>query len=352
MNEKIKHIIFFMFLLLFNVGKSQVNIDYSDTGNEEVIPVEYDTNYIASYTDIFTPRIIIINKRNDFVITEEISGQGIEYSPNSPLNLGLGLTYKWFSFNIAFNFPFINNDDEIYGETKRFDFQSNVFAKKFTLNFFFQLYNGFYIANPLILDPGWQTGDPYPARGDVSSVAFGASGFYIFNNKKFSYRAAFNFNERQKKSAGSFIVGGGILNYRLKSDTSGLVPNEIFPDSVQAINFDLVRLGSIFGKGGYVHTFIVRNWYFNIGLDLGLGLSTTRIELTDQVELKNRTRLGLVTDFRGSVGYNSEVFYAGLSWSTGAFIFNSSKDILITYSRSTVNFYVGYRFYKWFNKEN
>ena len=266
--------------------------------------------------------------------------------------MGLGLTYKWFSLNVAFNFPFINNDDEIYGETSRFDFQSNVFAKKFSLNFFFQYYEGFYIANPQTFDPGWQNGDPYPVRDDVNSLAFGVSGFYIFNHKKFSYRAAFNFNERQKKSAGSFIVGGGVLNYRLRSDTSGLVPDEIFPDSIQAINFDLVRLGSIFGMGGYTHTFIIHNWYFNIGLNLGPGLSTTRIDLTNDVQLKNRTRVGLASDFRGSVGYNSEVFYVGLSWSTGAFIFNSSKDILITYSRSSVNFYVGYRFYKLFNKEN
>ena len=109
MNKAIKHILFFLSLLIFIVGESQVTLDYIDTRNDTVIPMEYDTNYIVSYTDIFTPRIIIINKRNDFVITEEISDQSIEYSPNSPLNLGLGLTYKWFSLNVAFNFPFLKS---------------------------------------------------------------------------------------------------------------------------------------------------------------------------------------------------------------------------------------------------
>ena len=83
MIEKIKHTLFFIILLSFKVVESQVNVDYSQSKDEEVIPLHYDTNYIVSYTDIFTPRIIIINKGNDFVITEEISDKGIEYSPNS-----------------------------------------------------------------------------------------------------------------------------------------------------------------------------------------------------------------------------------------------------------------------------
>ena len=348
MNCKSGYILLFLFLIIRMTGISQVDSDDSLSVKSMGETLNYDTNYIASYTEVFTPRLIISNKKNIFTISEKESGKSIEYQPNSPLNLGFGLTYKWFSFNVAFNFPFINKDDDIFGKTRRLDIQTNIFGRSYVIDIFLQYYRGFYIANPNIIDPDWMPGNPYPLRGDVVSLAFGVSGFYVFNHKKFSYRAAFNFNERQKKSKGSFTVGGGVINYRISSD-SGLVPTEIFPDSVVAINFDLVKIGSTFAIGGYTYTFIIRNWYFNLGLGLGLGLSTTKTTLTTNVELENKSRISVVTDFRGSVGYNSDRYYVGLSWATGAFAISSSKDILVTYGLSKINFYVGYRFYQLFD---
>jgi len=139
------------------------------------------------------------------------------------------------------------------------------------------------------------------------------------------------FNERQKKSAGSFTAGGGMLLFNLKSDT-GLVPSEIIPDSIPEFNFDKIGLTTTYVLGGYAHTFIVRNWYFSLALSLGGGFSNSRSQTTDDVKSKSKANFSLVTDFRGSVGYNSDLFYVGLSWFTGAFAVNSSKDLLVTYS--------------------
>jgi hypothetical protein len=121
------------------------------------------------------------------------------------------------------------------------------------------------VANPTLINPVWQPGNSYPIRDDVRSFAMGFTGNYIFNNKKFSYPAAFTFNERQKKSAGSFTVGGGWLLFNLKSDT-GLVPGALFPDSNSTFNFDKITLSCIYGMGGYAYTFVIRNWYFNLPL--------------------------------------------------------------------------------------
>ena len=330
------------------IGSSQ------DTSNDTINnngaeSLDYDTSYIKSYRDVFTLRLLTSNKKSSFDVSDETNGNTIEYEPNSSLNLGFGFTYKWFGLNLAFNFPFINNDDDIFGKTKRFDLQTSIFSRKYVVDLFFQYYKGYYVANPTIIDPGWLPGDPYPIRSDIRSTSLGGTFNYIFKHNKFSYRAAFNFNERQKKSAGSFLAGGGVLIYNLLSD-SGLVPKQLFPDSVEAINIDGVKINSLYGLGGYAHTFVIRNWYFTLSLGLGPGLSSTKTKLTNNDFKKVRSRFSVITEFRGSVGYNSDVFYAGLSWYTGAFAIDSSNDILITYSLSRLNFYVGYRFYKLFNK--
>ena len=348
MNNSLKYILLSVLLMIVIIGRSQ-DASNDTINNNEAVSFDHDTIYIKSYRDVFTFRLLTTNKKSEFDITHETNGNSIEYEPNSSLNLGFGFTYKWFGLNLAFNFPFINNDDEIYGKTQRLDLQSSIFSRKFAVDLFLQFYKGYYVANPTILNPGWLPGDPYPIRGDIRSFSLGGTYNYIFNHDKFSYRAAFNFNERQKKSAGSFLVGGGVLLYNLLSD-SGLIPNQLFPDSVEVINIDGVKINSIYALGGYAHTFVIRNWYFTLGLGLGPGLSSTKTKLTNDEFKKVRSRFSVITEFRGSVGYNSDVFYAGLSWYTGAFAIDSSNDILITYSLSKINFYVGYRFYKLFNK--
>lgn len=308
---------------------------------------EIDTSYIKSYAEIFTLRVGLTNKKNEFEILEKNTEDNVKYAPNSSLNFGMGFSYKWAAVNLAFTLPGTNNDDETYGNTKRFDLQTNIYARKFIVDIVFQFYNGFYVANPTLINPGWVQGDPYPIRDDIKSFAMGFSGNYVFNNRKFSYRSAFTFNERQKKNAGSFTAGGGMLLFNLKSDT-GLVPGELFPDSIVPINFDKVSLTSTYILGGYAYTFVIRNWYFTLSLGLGGGLSTSRSRTTNDIKAKSNPSFSIISDFRGAVGYNSDLIYVGLSWNTGAFAVNSSKDLLITYGLSKINFYVGYRFYKWF----
>jgi len=351
MTYKLNHILLSLLLLFVMIGNSQDVSNLTISNNDKAVSLDHDTIYIRSYKEIFTLRLLTSNKKSEFDVTEETKGNTIEYEPNSSLNLGVGFTYKWFGLNLAFNFPFINNDDEIYGKTQRLDLQTSIFSRKYAVDLFLQYYKGYYVANPTIIDPGWLPGDPYPIRGDVISTSLGGTFNYIFNHKKFSYRAAYNFNERQKKSAGSFTVGGGVLLYNLLAD-SGLIPSQLFPDSVEVINIDGVKINSLYGLGGYAHTFVIRNWYFNLSLGLGPGLSSTKTKLTNDEFKKVRSRFSVITEFRGSVGYNSDALYVGLSWFTGAFAIDSSNDILITYSLTKLNFYVGYRFYNWFNKEN
>lgn len=316
---------------------------------DQSFEINYDTLYIKSYSDIFTPRIFLSNKRNAFSVIDKSNDNELNFEPNSPLNIGIGYTYSWFGLNFAFNLPFINNDNELYGKTTRLDAQTNIYTRKFALDLFYQYYKGFYISNPGLYIPDWVEGDPYPIRGDIVSNAIGGTFNYMFNHEKFSYRAVFNFNERQKKSAGSFTVGGGVLVYLLQSDT-GLVPNEFLDLSEQTNNLKSVGIGSIYTLGGYAHTFVIHNWYLSLNLGIGFGVSSTSSTFVDESENVSRSRGSFVSEFRGSLGYNNDLFYAGLSWFTGVFGVDAQNDYLLTYSLSKINLYVGYRLYNLFKK--
>ena len=315
-----------------------------------------DSNYIKSYSDVFTPRFVIINKRNEFAIAntqpDSLDNRVNEliFRPNDPLNIGFGFTYKWLGLNMAFNFPFINNDNDTYGKTSRFDLSTHVYGRKLIFDLTFQWYKGYYLANPQGVIPGWKEGDPYPSRRDIRVMNFGGAGFYVFKHKKFSYRAAFTFNERQKKSAGSFVLGGGFSWYFINADSS-LVSSD-FVVELDSVSIEKARLGNLYSTGGYAHTFVIKNFYLSLTLGLGFGLSNDRLEVEgSSSEVIKKTGFSVVSVFRASVGYNSDTYYVGFSMFNNAFALSPQDNLGLSYSYTSFNIYVGYRFYKLFKKK-
>jgi len=168
MNKCIVNIVFFSASVFANGGINGQTVDTSSVNFETVTETEkFDTNYIVSYADIFSLRFILVSKKNEFSIIDKNSDNSISYLPNSRLNFGFGLSYKWLGINLSASFPGSNRDEQTYGKTKRLDLQSNLYSRKFVVDLIFQFYRGFYVADPTSIIPGWQPGDPYPIRGDI-----------------------------------------------------------------------------------------------------------------------------------------------------------------------------------------
>lgn len=315
---------------------------------------EIDSNYIVSYSDIFTPRFVILTKRNEFDIEKvnlDSASQNtttLTFKPNDPVSIGFGFSYKWLGINLAFNLPSANNKNEIYGKTKRFDFGTHIYGRKLVMDFTFQWYKGYYLANPQGIVPGWDDGDPYPSRGDLKVSTYGMAAFYIFNNSKFSYRAAFTFNERQKKSAGSAIIGAGISGYFIRADSS--IINKDFLVSQGSEGFDKVNIGNYYAVGGYAHNFVIKYFYMSLTLGLGIGANSSTIFYEDAGK-KHNGGASFVSLFRASFGYNNDKFYVGMSLYNSNFSLGSKSKIGVNYTYTSFNINIGYRFYDLFKKK-
>ena len=337
-------------MLLWVFGANYCYAQFLEKGVSDI-----DSNYIVNYEDIFTPRFVIITKKNEFTLTNNEAdttgqkGNALVFKPNDPLNIGLGFTYKWLGINMAFKLPFLNNDDDIYGKTRRFDLSTHLYGRKLVFDISFQWYKGYYLANPQGIVPGWNVGDAFPSRGDLRVTSFGGAGYYIFRHKKFSYRAAFTFNERQKKSAGSLVLGGGFSWYFIRADSS--LTSVKYNLDMGEMNVEKANLGNYYSVGGYAHTFVVKYFFLSLTLGLGVGVSSERIFIEDNSEKFKQVGLSLVSVFRASVGYNNDKFYVGLSMFNNGFALSPVNNIGTTYSFSSVNIYVGYRFYNVFKKK-
>ena len=257
-----------------------------------------DSSYIQTYDSLITSRFFFSRKYTSILVGGPGNLANLKYRPNSTLNMGVGATYRWFTLNLAYGFPFLN-PERGRGKTRYLDLQSHIYTRNWTIDFFGQFYKGYYL-NP----KGLGHADPqsYYLRPDLGISLFGLAVYNLRNGEKFSYRAAFLQSEWQKKSAGTFLFGGEIYAGSVSGD-SAIVPTALATDYPQR---DIWRVRFLeFGPGaGYAYTLVVKKHFFLTGaatLNMDLGLSR---------EFKNdrsSDKLTISPNFiyRAVAGYNS-----------------------------------------------
>jgi len=239
----------------------------------------------------------------------------VVYSPNDNYNIGIGFNYRFLGINIGFRAPFVNNDAPKYGKTKFLDLQSYIYMRKVTLDLYGQFYNGYYLSNRSILD-NYKVIDTFLKRPDLHTKNFGFTLQYIFNHKKFSYRAAYLQNEYQRKSAGSLITGGGMHYINVKADSAIIPPNIIYDDFFsENKGFNRSDILCISANAGYAHTFVYKQHFFVTAALLGgVGVNYTNINDTKLGIKEGDVSTQLNGTVRFAVGYNSEQYFAGIHY--------------------------------------
>jgi Domain of unknown function (DUF4421) len=279
------------------------------------IPQEEDFNpdYVHIFKDSLVLRVFTIQKTNSLLIKDSSGNNQLTLKPNENTNLGFGFNYRWLGLNMAFNFPFVNNDDETYGNSKSFNLLVYAYPRKFGVNIFFQTIQGYYVQNMSDYNKIWDNNVFYK-RPDIRTGALGGSFFYIFNYKKYSYRSVFVQNEVQTKSAGSFFLGGNISLIGISGDSS-IIPESAkhnFDSSTYILNSSYLELGI---QGGYTANIIfLKHLFINFTLTPGISLQGGTI-LTEDPRYNNRDKQGIRPSFRTSFafGYNKDRWYLALN---------------------------------------
>jgi len=293
-----------------------------------------DSNYIEDHTKDIIFRVFGSRKYNYYNIVDRKRNQEVLYRPNTPFNVGFGVNYKFLGINFAFNLPFINKEDK-YGKTKGLDLQSHFYTRKLVIDFYGQLYNGYYISNSKGLLNGLNTFTPdnkVPVRPDIHNLTLGLGVQYIFNDRKFSYRAAYLQNDYQKKSAGSFLIGAELFGVRMKADSS-IIPGKLAKeDFFNNQRFDRTGIISLAASAGYAYTFVYkRHFFFTVSLTGSIGTNYTSLSLIRKDNKIGKFGLQLNNTERISMGYNSKRYFAGIQYMN--FTTRSNSPVPDTYQR-------------------
>lgn len=239
--------------------------------------------------------------------------QSVKYEPITNTYLGLGLYMFNLGLELALRLPSSDEDTEQYGETSAFDFQTNIYTKRWGADVAYQNYEGFYVKNPDDKFLEWKDDKPYIQREDLEVANFQLNGFYMFNHEKFSYRSSYMQADKQKKSAGSFLLGATFGIFRFQADSS-LIPDLNAPTNTTEAHVQSGKFTTLGILPGYAYNFVVKDFYLNLSFSAGPANVWTRSGTAEGTDTAAKIRP--VVGARFAVGYNSEKFFCGFSMVT------------------------------------
>ena len=291
------------------------------------------SNYVADYSDKLCVKLFGVTKSKKITHFDHRTQQFITYQPNENFNVGLGFVHKWLGFDLAFNLPFINDDDEIYGRSKRLDLQVNAYLRSFVIDVHYQRYTGYYAIDPWLYDSRYSLDElRFPIRPDIRTFNTAVNFIRVFNSDKFSYKAAFIYNERQLRSAGSWLAGGYLSYFTMDADST-IVPESDLHNFDRSVDFRGTKYVNTGLSGGYGHTFVIGKKFY-ISLSLVAGVGPTFIRASDNLGAENRVEVAVRGIFRSAIGWNSENNYFGI---TAVNTDSSQVDIENSYLSRGVN---------------
>lgn len=228
---------------------------------------EYDSSYVHSYNSYLMPRFLVNRKYTRMELFNRDEDYSLRFIPNKTVSAGLGVTYKFATLNLSFG---ILKPDEERGETRNLDIQLHRYGRRFTTDLIAQFYKGFYLS-----DQSYASGtNSYYVRPDLAVTALGGSFQYVFNHRKFSYRAAFQQTELQKKSAGTFLLGFELYMGRFRGDST-LIPESI-AERVQNPTLRKMRFIEIGPNIGYAYTWVYKKYFIAAGASIGINAGISR----------------------------------------------------------------------------
>lgn len=327
---------FFWFFLCFAsrlLAQDEIQIVQPATDKDSVRNI-----FIKRFPDHFFLYPVVKQRSLSFELEKTNRSDLLTFKPNNSYSLGVGTYLFELGFELAFAVPLDQKSKSIYGDSDARDLQLNILGKQWGLDAFYQKYSGFYLT-----DKGNEpaAGTPYPQRPDIASRNFGLTGNYVFNNKKFSFRSAYNFAERQLLSKGSFLMFASISSFKLSADSS-ILSNPREQIYGEKVSFKNLRYTTFSLAPGYTYSLIFNNFFLNGSLAIGPAHHWIYYKLESGTD-KNEIAINSFVAARIGIGYNGDRIFGGVIFLTqGSRV--KFQDVAFSNNNGSFKILLGYRF--------
>lgn len=295
-----KQILFTLMLLL-----STITVLLGQETNSDFIRVYPDKVYLSPYYLYKYPVIQLKpeGRTNDWMA---------KYYPNTANSFGVQFRYKTISFGVGLSNTISQTKIDRFGESKAIDVNVKVAQPSRIIEVYVKRYQGLTDLNAPNYPQDSIYNYQYYNRPDATFWYSKVNYIHIFNKQEYSYRATFNFMERQVKSAGSLLLIANATYNCLRGDTA-LLASPIRSAYQQMGTLEaFATLDSGIGAG-YGYTKVFGDFFISGAGFLGIDYQNNRILNSDSLD-KWETKASAVPllDIRTTIGFNNDRIFAGL----------------------------------------
>lgn len=337
----IKYKLILTIFLLFFFEVSAIKAD-----NKTKKKFKVDSTFIQSYRDQFCFTLSLNHQTFGIGLyaNDDNPFRRIKYRSNNPAVIGLGIDYKWFTFEASLKLKNSATSIEQRGDSERLGFKFGITGSRIWLTGMILVYEGMYLENADIVEDNYlKKYNQHPKYPNLRGIHIQFNTTYAFNGRKFSQTANLWQTEAQRKSAGSFFAGAGV-QLNIATSDKNLIPtttrNQFDTNLVYKGNVNVAT--TLFG--GYSYTFVIKKkCFFNLGLSYGAIFQNGSNLINDGASVSYQKATSFAGNSRISIGYNGERYYFGLQSINDSFMPNKKKNSVFSYETSINRVFVGYR---------
>lgn len=274
---------------------------------------DFDTLYISPNRYNYALMVTHFSNFEYYSVTSELpQPQKLSFSPNPHNKIGLYFGWRWIFLGWSVDV------DDIYRKTNRknrgTEFDLSLYSSKLGVDIFYRRTGNNYKIHKI---RGFSDEIPSNYSENFSGLKVDIKGlnlYYIFNNRKFSYPAAFSQSTNQRRNAGTFIAGFSISKHNLDFDYLQL-PEYIQANMNPAMKVNKIKYTNANISFGYAYNWVfARNCLACLSLTPAIAYKASDVDAETHEGKTWYGKLNLDFLLRAGVVYNNGKYFVGSSF--------------------------------------
>lgn len=274
---------------------------------------DFDTLYISPNRYNYALMATHFSNFEYYSVTSEFpQPQKLSFSPNPHNKIGLYFGWRWIFLGWSVDI------DDIYRKTNRknkgTEFDLSLYSSKLGVDIFYRRTGNNYKIHKI---RGFYDEIPSDYSEDFSGLKVDIKGlnlYYIFNNRKFSYPAAFSQSTNQRRNAGTFIAGFSISKHNLDFNYQQL-PAYIQERMNPGMKVNKIKYTNANISFGYAYNWVfARNCLACLSLTPAIAYKASDVDAETQEGKAWYSKFNLDFLLRAGVVYNNGKYFVGTSF--------------------------------------
>lgn len=304
---------------------------------------DFDTLYISPNRYNYALMATHFSNFEYYSVTSEFpQPQKLSFSPNPHNKIGLYFGWRWIFLGWSVDI------DDIYRKTNRknkgTEFDLSLYSSKLGVDIFYRRTGNNYKIHKI---RGFYDEIPSDYSEDFSGLKVDIKGlnlYYIFNNRKFSYPAAFSQSTNQRRNAGTFIAGFSISKHNLDFDYQQL-PAYIQERMNPGMKVNKIKYTNANISFGYAYNWVfARNCLACLSLTPAIAYKASDVDAETQEGKAWYSKFNLYFLLRAGVVYNNGKYFVGTSFVGKNYNYHRNNFSLDN-GFGTLQVYVGFNFH-------